>query len=70
MKKLICGFLSGVLFMGSVQIYAEKNDRWNQPYQSSINDIGRALDDMNNKLDKIYSKMKSIDERLEIENNK
>lgn len=68
MKKFICGLLCGIIFSIGVQSYA--NGKWNNPWQDNISIIGETIDETNLKLDKIYSKLKSIDERLKIENNR
>lgn len=55
MKKIVCGMiLGGVLSIG-IQGFA---------YSPSSNEI-EALNQIGKTMDKIYSKMKSIDERLE-----
>lgn len=68
MKKFICGLICGMIFSIGTQSYAR--GKWNNPWQDNISIIGKTIDETNLKLDKIYSKLKSIDERLEIENNK
>lgn len=64
MKKFISGVLvGGLIAVGGVS-YA--GDRWDNPYQYNVGQVGRTLDETNEKLDLIYGKLKSIDEYLRL----
>ena len=67
MKKFVCGMICGTLISIGVQSYA--NGKWNNPQQSNVRIIGETIYESNLILNKMYSKMKSIDERLEMLND-
>lgn len=71
MKKVVCGFIIGAVVATGIQVSAH-NITWyfrnNETF--ALNDIGEILIQMLTTQEKMYSKLKSIDERLTIENNK
>ena len=71
MKSVVLGFVVGALVSIGIQSSAQSST-WNyRPTElQAINQLGKVLVRLEDTQNKIYSKLKSIDERLLIENSK
>ena len=71
MKRVVLGFVVGVLVSISIQSSAQSSKWYYRPTElQAINQLGEVLVRLEDTQNKIYSKLKSIDERLLIENSK
>ena len=71
MKSVVLGFVVGVLVSVGIQSSAQSSKWYYRPHElQAINQLGEVLVRLEDTQNKIYSKLKSIDERLLIENNK
>ncbi len=71
MKKVVCGIIIGTVVSTGIQVSAI-GKRWS--YQSydvnALNELGEVLFEVMNTQKSILSKLRSIDKRLQIENEK
>lgn len=71
MKRVVLGFVVGVLVSINIQSSAQSS-KWSYKTTEllAINQLGEVLVRLEDTQNKIYSKLKSVDERLLIENSK
>lgn len=71
MKRIVLGFVVGVLVSVGIQSSAQSSKwKYKNTELLAINQLGEVLVRLEDTQNKIYSKLKSIDERLLIENSK
>lgn len=70
MKKIVCGIVIVMVVSTGIQASAiSKQWRWEASEVNAINKIGELLYEMYLTQQKMYSKLKSIDQRLTLEND-
>lgn len=70
MKKIVCGIVIGMVVSTGIQASAiSKHWNWQGHEVNAINKMGEILHEMCLTQQKMYSKLKSIDQRLTLEND-
>lgn len=70
MKKIVCGIVIGMVVSTGIQASAiSKRWSWQSHEVNAINEIGKILHEICLTQQKMYSKLKSIDQRLTLEND-